>query len=177
MKPTEHLLDVMQKTGSKVYLYSFAWQSPKKLLGAPHCIDLPFMFVTLFVGVLDLATGHLCYCNAGHDAPYIQTEQLPCNPNLPIGVMSEWKFTEQETMLNPNTMIFLYTDGLTEAENSAKELFGEERVTDVINSHLNDSYLPQELIEDMTNAVHQFVCGTEQSDDITMVAIKYTHEK
>ena len=77
MKPTEHLLDVMQKTGSKVYLYSFAWQSPKKLLGAPHCIDLPFMFVTLFVGVLDLATGHLCYCNAGHDAPYIQTEQLP----------------------------------------------------------------------------------------------------
>ncbi|MBO7661294.1 MAG: serine/threonine-protein phosphatase, partial [Bacteroidaceae bacterium] len=73
------------------------------------------MFVTMFVGVLDLATGHLCYCNAGHDAPYIQTAQLPCNPNLPVGVMSEWKFTEQETTLNSNTMIFLYTDGLTEA--------------------------------------------------------------
>jgi para-nitrobenzyl esterase len=46
-KPTEHLLDAMQKTGSKVYLYSFAWQSPKALLGAPHCIDLPFMFGNL----------------------------------------------------------------------------------------------------------------------------------
>lgn len=177
MKPTEHLLDVMQKTGSKVYLYSFAWQSPKKLLGAPHCIDLPFMFVTLFVGVLDLATGHLCYCNAGHDAPYIQTEQLPCNPNLPVGVMSEWKFTEQETTLNSNTMIFLYTDGLTEAENSNQAQFGVERVKEVINTHQNDACSPKELIDDMTEAIHQFVCDTEQSDDLTMIAIKYIHGK
>ena len=135
------------------------------------------MFVTMFVGVLDLATGHLCYCNAGHDAPYIQTEQLPCNPNLPVGVMSEWKFTEQETTLNSNTMIFLYTDGLTEAENSNKELFGEERMKDVISAHQNDSCSPQELIEDMTKAIHQFVRKTEQSDDLTMIAIKYIHGK
>ena len=135
------------------------------------------MFVTLFVGVLDLATGHLRYCNAGHDAPYIQAEQLPCDSNLPVGVMQKWTFSEQETMLDSHTMIFLYTDGLTEAENSDKELFGMERVTDVIKAHLNDSCSPQELIEDMTDAVHQFVCGTEQSDDLTMVAIKYISNK
>ena len=80
-------------------------------------------------------------------------------------------------MLNSNTIIFLYTDGLTEAENSNKELFGEERMKDVINAHLNDSCSPQELIEDMTKAVHQFVCDTEQSDDLTMIAIKYIHDK
>ena len=135
------------------------------------------MFVTMFVGVLDLATGHLCYCNAGHDAPYIQTEQLPCNPNLPVGVMSEWKFTEQETTLNSNTMIFLYTDGLTEAENSNQAQFGVERVKDVINAHQNDACSPKELIDDMTEAIHQFVCDTEQSDDLTMIAIKYIHGK
>ena len=135
------------------------------------------MFVTMFVGVLDLATGHLCYCNAGHDAPYIQTEQLPCNPNLPVGVMSEWKFTEQETTLNSNTMIFLYTDGLTEAENSNQAQFGVERVKEVINTHQNDACSPKELIDDMTEAIHQFVCDTEQSDDLTMIAIKYIHGK
>ena len=135
------------------------------------------MFVTLFVGVLDLDTGHLRYCNAGHDAPYIQTELLPCDANLPVGVMQEWSFSDQETTLKSNTMIFLYTDGLTEAENSSQAQFGEERVTDVIKTHLNDSCSPQKLIEDMTEAVHQFVCGTEQSDDLTMMAIKYKQDK
>ena len=135
------------------------------------------MFVTLFVGVLDLDTGHLHYCNAGHDAPYIQTELLPCDANLPVGVMQEWSFSDQETTLKSNTMIFLYTDGLTEAENSSQAQFGEERVTDVIKTHLNDSCSPQKLIEDMTEAVHQFVCGTEQSDDLTMMAIKYKQDK
>ena len=135
------------------------------------------MFVTLFVGVLDLATGHLRYCNAGHDAPYIQTELLPCDANLPVGVMQEWSFSDQETTLKSNTMIFLYTDGLTEAENSSQAQFGEERVTDVIKTHLNDTCSPQKLIEDMTEAVHQFVCGTEQSDDLTMMAIKYRQDK
>ena len=128
------------------------------------------MFVTLFVGVLDLATGHLRYCNAGHDAPFIQNDLLPCDPNLPVGAMPDISFSEQETMIAPDTTIFLYTDGLTEAENATCELFGMQRVTNVI-THFNGS--PQQLIETMTDAVHKFVGDTEQSDDLTMLAIKY----
>ena len=130
------------------------------------------MFVTLFVGVLDLATGHLRYCNAGHDAPYVNGALLPCNPNLPVGAMPDMTFTEQETMIAPDSTLFLYTDGLTEAENATYELFGMQRITNVITD-FNGS--PQELIETMTDAVHQFVGDTEQSDDLTMLAIKFKH--
>ena len=139
------------------------------------------MFVTLFVGVFDLASGHLRYCNAGHEAPYIDKALLPCDHNLPVGVMPDMKFSEQETMITSGTTIFLYTDGLTEAENAATELFGKQRLASVINGFTGslegraaESGVPQELIETMTAAVHQYVGGTEQSDDLTMLAIKYT---
>lgn len=127
------------------------------------------MFVTLFVGVLDLSTGHLRYCNAGHDAPFINDSLLPCDSNLPIGVAAELKYTEQETTIPRGTTLFLYTDGLTEAENACQEHFGMKRITDVITGFEGS---PQELIEAMVTAVHQYVGETEQSDDLTMLAFK-----
>ena len=131
------------------------------------------MFVTLFVGVLDLQTGRLRYCNAAHNAPYIQGTKLPCDPNLPVGAMPDWTFTEQKAEMAPGSILFLYTDGLTEAENARQELFGEQRVTNIVTSFYGS---PQKLIETMTDAVHQFVGDTEQSDDLTMLAIKYTSQ-
>ena len=133
------------------------------------------MFVTFFVGVLDLQTGCLCYCNAGHNAPFVQNSMLRCDPNIPIGVMPDWNYTEQEIVMDPGTTIFLYTDGLTEAENSNQEQFGEERMRNVIINQMADDASPQMLIEAMTDAVHQFVGETEQSDDLTMLVIKYIH--
>ncbi len=127
------------------------------------------MFVTLFVGVLDLPTGHLRYCNAGHEAPYVQDVLLECDSNLPIGVMPDLKYSEQETDIVLGTTVFLYTDGLTEAENAKRELFGRQRIDHVINA-FNGS--PQQLVETMTDAVHQFVGDTEQSDDLTMLAFR-----
>ena len=127
------------------------------------------MFVTLFVGVLDLLTGRLRYCNAGHESPYIQDALLPCDSNLPIGVMSDLKYSEQEIDLVPEMTLFLYTDGLTEAENAERELFGKQRIDNVITTF---SGTPQQLVETMTAAVHQFVGDTEQSDDITMLAFR-----
>lgn len=138
------------------------------------------MFVTLFIGVLDLQTGHLRYCNAGHDAPYILNEQgnttdkenmtvLPVDSNLPIGVLPDMTFSEQEMTIARGTTIFLYTDGLTEAENVNHELFGEERIVETITGFGSG---PQELIEKVTGAVHQFVGDYEQSDDLTMLAIQ-----
>ena len=131
------------------------------------------MFVTLFVGVLNLHTGHLLYCNAGHDAPYLQGAPLPCDSNLPIGVMPDWKFSEQETDITPDSMLFLYTDGLTEAENERYEQFGKQRVTDMVSSSVAEALSPQELVETMTAAANEFVGETEQSDDLTMLAIRF----
>lgn len=127
------------------------------------------MFVTLFVGVLELKTRLLRYCNAGHDAPFIQDALLPCDSNLPIGVTTDMTYTEQETTIPRGATLFLYTDGLTEAENASQEHFGMKRITDVITAF---SGSPQELIETMIAAVHQYVGETEQSDDLTMLAFK-----
>ena len=127
------------------------------------------MFVTLFVGVLDLQTGLLRYCNAGHEAPYVQTALLPCNSNLPVGVMPDLKYSEQETKIAPDMTLFFYTDGLTEAENASREQFGRQRIDEVIKAFKGS---PQELIETMISAVHQFVGDTEQSDDLTLLAFK-----
>lgn len=132
------------------------------------------MFVTLFLGVLDLPTGRLRYTNAGHNAPLLIGQTiglLPCAANVPLGVQTDWKFSQQETTIDINTCIFLYTDGLTEAENAANEQFMEERMIEVAKGM---SHEPQQMIEQMFNAVHQFVGNAEQSDDLTMLAIQYT---
>ena len=128
------------------------------------------MFVTLFVGVLDLQTGRLRYCNAGHDMPYIEATHLPCDSNLPVGLMPDMKYSVQEAMIAPGKILFLYTDGLTEAENGKQKQFGMQRITDVIAAFEGS---PQQLIETMTDAVHEFVGDTEQSDDLTMLAFRY----
>ena len=128
------------------------------------------MFVTLFVGVLDLATRQLRYCNAGHDAPYVEATLLCCHSNLPIGVTPDIEYAEQEMTIAPGMILFLYTDGLTEAENGGRELFGMQRIDEVIKDFKGS---PQELIEAMTAAVHKFVGDTEQSDDLTMLAFRY----
>ena len=135
------------------------------------------MFVTIFVGVLDLATGLLRYCNAGHDAPLLvgrDVAALPCDPNLPIGVISGFEFERQEILIDSQTTIFLFTDGLNEAEDAGHAQFGDMRIWSVAKKLLAEQrHQPQTFIDEMTNAVHQFVGDAEQSDDLTMLAIQY----
>ena len=139
------------------------------------------MFVTLFVGVLDLPTGHLYYCNAGHDAPLligVGVGMLPCDSNIPVGFRPSWKYTLQEAQVFTGTTIFLFTDGLTEAMDANQSQFQMERVTDVASQALAKQHLePQQLISEMTEAVHQFVGNAEQSDDLTMMAIQYIRQQ
>ncbi len=136
-----------------------------------------FMFVTLFVGVLDLRTGNLQYCNAGHDAPLLVgagVGELPCDPNAPVGIMADYKFSLQEAQIFTGTTIFLFTDGLTEAMNADYEMFKIERVDEVAREILaNQQQEPRQFIATMTDAVHQFVGEAEQSDDLTMMAIQF----
>ena len=133
------------------------------------------MFVTLFIGILDLPTGHFCYCNAGHDAPVILNEELatelPVKPNLPIGVFDDFNYEMQETTLENGSMIFLYTDGVTEAMNKQRKQFGADRMMSSLNN--SAGLAPRQLLEKMHSEVHSFVGGVEQSDDLTMLAIRY----
>ena len=135
------------------------------------------MFVTVFVGVLDLETGLLRYCNAGHDAPLLvgrDVGALSCDPNLPIGVMQGYEYTQQEVSIDSGTTIFLFTDGLNEAENYEHAQFGDLRIWNLAKLLLNEQrHQPKRMIDAMANAVHTFVGDAEQSDDLTMLAIQY----
>ena len=133
-------------------------------------------FFTLFLGVLDLTTGRLQYCNAAHNPPYILSDKLTmldCDPNQPIGPVEDAEFTLQETTLTPGSTIFLYTDGLTEANNTKREEFGPERAQKVLEDCMKQQLKPQEIVDNVIVAVHQFTMKAEQSDDLTMLAIRF----
>ena len=136
------------------------------------------MFVTFFCGVLDMKTGHLRYCNAGHNAPVLLSQlstlnsKLPVVPNVPLGIVPGAAFSEQETDLHYDDTLFLYTDGITEAENAAHELFGEERMMAALSGHGGS----KEHLEVLHKAVETFVDGAPQSDDITMLSIHFLNE-
>jgi serine phosphatase RsbU (regulator of sigma subunit)/anti-sigma regulatory factor (Ser/Thr protein kinase) len=130
------------------------------------------MFITSFVGTLNLKSGLLSYCNAGHKAPLMLEDgclrQLPICPNLPVGAFDGYDFAAQEAQIGTDTTIFLYTDGLTEAENALHDQFGAARMEQAATE-----MAPQRLIEGMTAAVEAFVGDTEQSDDLTMLALRF----
>ncbi len=130
------------------------------------------MFVTFFCGVLDLNAGQLRYCNAGHNPPMILTDairMLPVEPNLPLGILSGMDFIEQETPFHYDDALFLYTDGLSEAENAAQEQFGEAR----IEKTLHGKKRSQDHLENIKQQVSLFVGEAPQSDDLTMLFIHY----
>ena len=135
------------------------------------------MFVTLFVGILNLATGQLNYCNAGHEPPIIITteaERMNVNPIIPIGILPDTPYQMQTTVLQPETTMLFYTDGLNEAMDADDNLFGKERILSEIKHAIEHGQTaPKDLIAKMTEAVHNYVGDTEQSDDLTMLCIKF----
>ena len=141
------------------------------------------MFVTFFAGVLDLNTGHLHYSNAGHDAPLLLHRNgetggtatfLEVDPNLPLGVMPDHNFSRQELDLDNDSMLFLFTDGLNEAEDSTHAQFGNQRIVTTAKSMMADAlWRSDALVDRMARAVSTFVGDDEQSDDLTMLAIRY----
>jgi anti-sigma regulatory factor (Ser/Thr protein kinase) len=135
------------------------------------------MFITMFLGILDLNTGTISYCNAGHNPPIVikdgQAKYLDTEPSLLLGVESSANYTSHELTLAPGDSLFLYTDGLTEAENAKKEVFGDARALETATRF--GTLTAEQQIEQMHQAVHQFVNDAEQSDDLTMLAIRYVH--
>ena len=134
------------------------------------------MFCTAFLGVLDLTTGHLRYCNAGHNAPFIigadgRVALLDVVPNLPLGLFGGFPYEGQELQLDKQTMLYMFTDGVNEAENGAKEQFGDLRLEGLLRR--NATLEPSGIISATLAEVEHHADGAEQSDDITVMCIKY----
>lgn len=134
------------------------------------------MFVTIFYGVLDTATGEIEYANGGHNPPYIihydgKIEELEMTGGIALGIIEGLPFTVKKITLKPNEGIFLFTDGVTEAFNINEDLYGEERLVARLTekANLNAKELCESVIED----VHVYSTGACQSDDITVLALKY----
>ena len=134
------------------------------------------MFVTCWQGRIDLETGVIQYANGGHNPPIVKrkngdTFYLKGKVNFILAGMENSKYVLQELKLEPGDIIFLYTDGVTEATNSEKKLYGEERLLSYIQSHDIDKM--SDLCIDIKKDIDSFVLDAPQFDDISMVAFKY----
>lgn len=142
------------------------------------------MFCTIFIGIMDLQTGRVDYCNAGHNAPVIRrkTDDGKINVsfadvkvNIALGVLENMKFEKETIVLNPNEALLLYTDGIVEAENNQKKIFGDEALlSKIYQIWKSGSKNAKEVSESVLNAVQLFTDGAQQSDDITLLVVQYT---
>ena len=126
------------------------------------------MFVTMFIGLIHLKTGHMEFCNAGHNPPLLNGEYMKIESNAPIGLWSEVEFEGEEVEDMHGKTLFVYTDGINEAENANQEQFGDERLKALLQQDLGDARQTSETIH---KAVEEFVGETEPSDDLTKMCI------
>ena len=135
------------------------------------------MFMTFFVGCLDLYSGELEYGNAGHDKPFLLTKDvtmIPAKANLPLGVFPDTHFEEQSCTLTPGSTLLLYTDGLTESKNLQRKQFGRDRVVKELETYLaSKEKSPAVLVSSLCQAAHRFAGEAPQSDDLTVLAIHF----
>lgn len=136
------------------------------------------MFVTLFLGVLNLKDGTLRYCNAGHNAPvrFGGTDSgdpafIPVNPNLALGLFKGFPYLEQEMRLEAGTSLLLYTDGVTEAEDLTQQLFSDERLLNLLARECGSR--PARVVEHLMQAIRTHTAEAEQNDDITILCLSY----
>lgn len=146
--------------------------------GNVHC-----MFCTMFLGVLDLKTGEMKYCNGGHNAPVIRrldkdgnvdVKYMEVQRNIAVGLFGTFKFKGESTTINPGEAVFLYTDGVTEAENANHELFGEDATLDALaEARSHNVRSAKGFVDHMYSSIEKHALGAEQSDDITMLVVEY----
>jgi steroid delta-isomerase-like uncharacterized protein len=132
------------------------------------------MFVTCFYAILDPASGLLCYANAGHDLPYLhhhddgEAKELRAR-GMPLGLMSSMGYEEKELVLEAGESVLFYSDGLVEAHNPQREMFGFPRLRALLAEHAEESSLGDFLLEELYSFVGE---GWEQEDDITLLTLK-----
>ena len=134
------------------------------------------MFVTAFICVLDVRSGEVQFVNAGHNCPFVQKqdgafEMFRAKANLVFGLMEDVPYREQTLTLNPGDSIYLYTDGVTEALNPEQELFGDDRLYEILNRHRAQAGEPETFVQAIYREVQAFADGEPQADDITMLYV------
>jgi sigma-B regulation protein RsbU (phosphoserine phosphatase) len=133
------------------------------------------MFVTVWLGILEISSGHLYYANAGHEYPAIchdgKFELLKDKHGLVLGGMESVRYTDYEIQLDKGDKIFIYTDGVPEATDKDNNLFGTDRMVDALNK--NPKARPEEMLKNVRTAVDRFVGIAEQFDDLTMLCLEY----
>ena len=133
------------------------------------------MFVTFFLGLIDLNTGHLSFCNAGHNPPIIggsptHGDFLKMAANVPLGLWAGFEFVGEEIDCIKGRPLFIYTDGLNEAEDTQQQQFGDERLLSILrNTHFESS---QQVVEHLAEEVEKHRNGAEPNDDLTMMCIR-----
>ena len=143
-------------------------------------LDNPsMMFVTVFLGILDLRTGEVEYTNGGHNPPVVmrrdgQVGAITIEAGIPLGVIEDFEFATDRLRLDPDDSIFLFTDGITEAESAEGQFFSDERLIERLRETHGTSL--RHGLDDMLEQVRGFGAGIPQSDDITMLAIRYLGE-
>ncbi|MBR6188255.1 MAG: SpoIIE family protein phosphatase [Prevotella sp.] len=133
------------------------------------------MFVTVFYGIYNVKTGELRYCNGGHNAPCIihsdgRTELMKVEPNFIVGALGGMIYKGEKTTLEKGETLLLYTDGVTEAVNPSMEEYGEQRMIDTLSTQT--AHTCRETIDGLLQNVRDFAGEAEQSDDITILALK-----
>ena len=164
--------------------YAMTGLSPGKILEKTNdqiCANNPEqMFVTMWLGILDLTTGLLTASNAGHEYPVFKQpggafSLLKDKHSFAVGGMEDMKYSEYETRLEPGSRLFLYTDGVPEATDAQNQLFGTERMLNALNEAPD---APEEtVLQNVRRAVDRFVGGAEQFDDLTMMCVTYNGSK
>lgn len=134
------------------------------------------LFVTAWMGVLDITSGKLTYVNAGHNPPLIRQnggkfEYLRSRPGFVLAGMDTVKYRQNELMMHPGDRLYLYTDGITEATSSAKELYGEERLSAYLNGHADDT--AEDILHGLKSDIDTFVGEAPQFDDMTMLMLDF----
>ena len=132
------------------------------------------MFVTMFIGFIDLLTGDLDFCNCGHNPPVVIPHDgspvfLSCKANTSLGILPDARFEGEQMPGFKDTPLFLYTDGLNEAENPEHEIFGSDRLLTVLSEPYTDA---ETAIKRMQAAISEHVAGAEASDDLTMLCLE-----
>jgi len=134
------------------------------------------MFVTVFYAIYNIRTGEIDYCNGGHNSPYIlhadqRVTQLPVSTNCIVGAIDGISFTGEKTQLAPGDTLVMYTDGVTEAMNPEKKVFGEARFGNLLGGLAGRS--SRQIVEAIKTGVREFAAGADQSDDITLLVLKH----
>jgi phosphoserine phosphatase RsbU/P len=131
-------------------------------------------FITFFYGILDPATGKLAYANAGHNPPFVvrasgQVEALPGGGPV-LGILPLAYYNQEQAQLEPGDLLVIYSDGVTEATNTAEEEFGEDRLTEVLRNRRDEP--ASAIVSAVMESVNQFALGAPQADDITLVVAR-----